>query len=143
MSFLLHTMPFIGTVQPEDIPELVSTKSNGGNVRTRYIAGWKSAAFLDRSNDFTIIDVEMPVNTKHKLHIPLQLSETILVYAYRGNDGTVNLMKLKPQYVAQLIVDEEMKKKKNREGHCSTNNEKDGAYNDNNSHTPSVVIELE
>ena len=40
-SKLKMTTPGYGTVQPEDIPEQTSTSG----VKTRYIAGWKAAAF--------------------------------------------------------------------------------------------------
>ena len=43
-SHLKMSKPAYGTIQPEKIPEMVSPDS----VRTRYIAGWNSAAFLDR-----------------------------------------------------------------------------------------------
>lgn len=94
------TTPGYGTVQPEDIPELTSASG----VKTRYVAGWKSAAFLDRSSAFTIIDVEMPRNTQHVVYLPKNLLETVLVYVYRGKTGTVNRKHVSPAHIARLTT---------------------------------------
>ena len=138
-SHLKMSKPAYGTIQPEKIPEMVSPDS----VRTRYIAGWNSAAFLDRVGDFTIIDVEMPLNTKHKLHIPPHLLDTILVYSYRGSAGTVNLKKLKPHSIARLIVDSSNKNNKddvhNKEEEEGIGN---GANCTNYNMDQSAIIEL-
>ena len=99
-SKLKMTTPGYGTVQPEDIPE----KTSASGVKTRYIAGWKAAAFLDRSDAFTIIDVEMPTNTQHVVHLPENLLETILVYAYRGETGTVNKKHVSSAHIARLVI---------------------------------------
>ena len=138
-SHLKMSKPAYGTIQPEKIPEMVSPDS----VRTRYIAGWNSAAFLDRVGDFTIIDVEMPSNTKHKLHIPPHLLDTILVYSYRGSAGTVNLKKLKPHSIARLIVDSS---KKNNKDDVHNKEEEEGIRNGANctnyNMDQSAIIEL-
>ena len=99
-SNLKMTTTGYGTVQPEDIPELTSASG----VKTRYVAGWKSAAFLDRSSAFTIIDGEMPRNTQHVVYLPKNLLETVLVYVYRGKTGTVNRKHVSPAHIARLTT---------------------------------------
>lgn len=130
-SKLKMATPGYGTVQPEDIPE----KTSASGVKTRYIAGWKSAAFLDRSDAFTIIDVEMPTNTQHVVHLPENLLETILVYAYRGETGTVNKKHVSSAHIARLVIGDRLSGSDTKLPECNS----DATLSDSNY----GVIELE